>query len=123
MFLSFNGLTFQTDNVGYIKVESITENGKKSDKYFLEYRKKASLKQEEINISFSGTNPTTFFAKYNFFRLDNYFINPRNIIFINELPVKDNFIKLHIAFKDGTDLTISMDKKRYIVWRNNRLRT
>jgi len=115
MFLKFQNTIINIKNIGFIK--------KKDNKYYCQYRKKASIKEIEIPISFGNLNDSQYFMKYNFYKLNNYFINPNTINFININDIAgSNEIVVHFSFINGLELEFKMDRGRFNVWADNRLR-
>jgi len=118
MFLKFQNIIININNIGFIK--------KKDDKYFCQYRKKASVKEIQIPIIFGDLNDSQYFMKRGFYKLDNYFINPNAINFVNAEPIKDsktqNIVKVHFSFMNGLELEFKIDQGRFNVWVDNRLR-
>ena len=118
MFLRFKDVSMNTENVGYIE--------SKNDKFFLNYKKKASIQKVELEVTEEvRAKAITFFAGYNFFNLEGYFINPDNITFIHEELVREEserFIKITMYFKDSMNLELKVATNRWKVWKANRLK-
>lgn len=113
MFFKSQDIIFKVHNIAFFK--------KKEDKYFIHYRKKASVKEIEVPIKFGNMQDTQFFMQYKFFILGDYFINIDLISFIHKIPIKDNNIKVLITFVNGLELELNIDRGRFNVWANNRL--
>jgi len=115
MFLKFQNVIINTKAIGYFKYEN--------NKYYCNYRKKASIKEIEIPIKFGDINDSQYFAKIGFYKLDKYFINPSSISFIDTEKINNsNDIKIHVSFINGLELNFKMDGGRFTVWVDNRLR-
>lgn len=115
MFLKFQNVIINMKNIAFIK--------KEGGKYFCQYRKKASVKEIEIPISFGDLDDSKYFMKHNFYRLGKYFINPNSINFINTVPIKDSpNITVHFTFVNGLELFLTIESGRFTVWSDNRLR-
>jgi len=115
MFLKFQNITINTKTIGFIKCQ----NGK----YYCQYRRKASVKEVEIPISFGNLNDSQYFAKIGFYKLENYFINPSSLSFINTEKIPNsNDVKIHLSFINGLELNFKMNGGRFTVWVDNRLR-
>lgn len=122
MFLRLRNININIDNLSYLV--------QKDDKFYLNYRKKASIKSIEVPIDFENMTetPSQFFAKLGIFRLEDYWINPKNISFIEEInksisesrrdePETD----LLIYFSDGLMLDLTVYTSRWNVWKGTRL--
>jgi hypothetical protein len=115
MFLKFQNTIINIKNIGFIK--------KKNYKYFCQYRKKASIKEIQIHMAFGDLNDSQYFMKHGFYKLDDYFINPNAINFVNAEPVKDSKdVNVHFSFMNGLELEFKIDQGRFNVWVDNRLR-
>jgi len=115
MFLKFQNTIINIKNIGFIK--------KKNNKYYCQYRKKASIKEIQIHMAFGDLNDSQYFMKHGFYKLDNYFINPNAINFVNTESISNsNEVNVHFSFMNGLELEFTMDQGRFNIWVNNRLR-
>ncbi len=119
MFLRFKNISMNTENVGYI------EN--KDNELYLNYKKKASIQKVKMELTEEiKKDLNRFFAKYGFFNLEGYFINPNNITFIQETTENDNgtnYTNLIMYFKDSMNLEFKVPTNRWKVWKDNRMKS
>lgn len=106
-----------TENVGYIE--------SKNNEFFLNYKKKASIQKIKMDLPDEIKNDSAnFFAKYNFFNLEGYFINPDNLTFIQEDYINNGqTMSLVLYFKDSMNLELEVPTNRWKVWKDTRLKT
>lgn len=119
MFLRFKNVSMNTENVGYV------EN--KDNEFYLCYKKKASIQKIKIELTEEiKAEPGKFFSKHGYFNLNGYFINPKNITFIQEEYIHEkegSHTHLILYFKDSMNLEFDVPTNRWKVWKDNRLKT
>jgi len=92
--------------------------------YYIHYRRKASIQKIEVplNTDYLQGGESKFFKDHDFARLQNYWINIKNIVFVEEtvIPKKhssDRDIKLLFYFPDGLYIEITTPESRWRIWK------
>jgi len=120
MIFSTENVVFNTDNLGYI-IE-------KNDKFIYQYRRKVSIQDIEIPLHLKEDEKHKFFHRFGFFKLDKFWINPKNIALIHEdyLDRKNNEtaakVHLFINFINGLSVDVLIEAERWKSWKDTRLR-
>jgi len=118
MFITIRNNSINTDKISYIK--------EVDEKFFLEYRKKASIKSVEIDFGITSFDKHNYFQRHKLYNLNGYWINVKQISFIHEerLDKKtgtDRLLDLTIYFSDGLLIEIEIEESRWRVWKETRL--
>ena len=121
MFLTLRNVSINTENISYILEDN--------NNFYMEYRKKASIKKIELPIDFENMveTPHQFFSKLEIYNLNNYWINTKMISFIEENHLSSNdtggvgMTHLLIYFKDGMMIDTEIETSRWNVWKGTRL--
>ena len=108
--------------LSFAKVPFLKVIEEKSDEITLSvmYRKKASIKEYPFKLKIKENEVPTFFQKYNTFKLENYFININQVIFVESENQKGKS-KIVFYFSDGQHLEIITYIPRWEAWKTNRL--
>ncbi len=106
------------DNIDFIKVKLIDE------KYKLYYLYRPKIKTEELEIrrqfkDFAELN--AFMLSVNLTKLDEYFINVKNISLVDEIEIIKNKIKVIIYLKYNQPLELNMRLEEWNNFKNNSL--
>jgi len=96
------------------------------DLFKIHYRFKNVLKEKYFYFAIDNSEVSKYLAKHNFYKLERFYINIDNILFIEEeykLSVtKDkNKVKLFFYLSDGMVLQILTTKSRWENWKHIRL--
>jgi len=113
-------------NIGFFKLDKSDKSDKSEEGLILQikYRKKATEKIIKIKSPHDKEGFRKFIFKYNFYLLEEYFININSIDFVDEENIDEtdsSSIKIHFYFKDGQDITVKTKKTRWEDWRKLRL--
>jgi hypothetical protein len=110
-------LTINLNNVGFIELLKTEDDINYLE---LQYRKRATFKTLKFILKHTESNLVSFFKNNNFYRLEKYFININNIVFIDENRNNDK-IELVIYFNDGQEIIINTIYSRWENWKTLRL--
>ena len=111
-------LNLNLNNIGFIKIDKEEDN---VTYLSIIYRIKASLKEKTFKLFLPRNDVSKYLAKYNFYKLEKYYLNTNNILFF-ETDYSDNKINLKCYFSDGQVLTLHTEKGRWESWKQTRLK-
>ena len=111
--------------INYNKIPFIEILNETEDKIDLAIynRIKTTEHKYEFSLKIPENQRSQFFAKYGFFRLENYFINTDLITFIKEERLNPSKVKLTMFFEGyAMYLILYTNRGRWESWRNVRLK-
>jgi uncharacterized protein YifN (PemK superfamily) len=133
--MSFSEIAFVEDRgdkeihgkiyINYNKIPffKILEEDKDGVKLAVVNRIKTTEHQYEFYLKITENLRSQFFAKYNFFRLENYYINTSMITFVKEERLNPSKVKLTFFFEGyAVYLETFTNWGRWESWRNVRLK-
>jgi len=112
-------LNINLSNIGFIKIEEEEDN---VTYLSITYRIKASLKEKVFKLFLPRNDVSKYLAKYNFYKLEKYYLNTNNILFFETKNIKDNNLELFCYFSDGQVLKLITEKGRWESWKQTRLK-
>jgi len=111
-------LNLNLNNIGFIKINKEEDN---VTYLSLTYRIKASLKEKIFKLFLPRNDVSKYLAKYNFYKLEKYYLNVNNILFF-ETEQSDNKVDITCYFSDGQVLNLTTEKGRWESWKQTRLK-
>ncbi len=101
----------------------IIEENRKEIKLAVYNRIKTTEHKYEFSLKIPENQRNQFFAKFGFFRLENYFINTNLITFIKEERLNPSKVKITFFFEGyAMYLILNTNWGRWESWRNVRLK-
>jgi len=118
--------SLQKPNTGNIinfdKINFLEKDPKKEGILYIHYKLKASIRKKEIKIF--EDNIQAYLYKKGFIALQGYYINPQQIIFLEEEYIKGpkNKVKIFMYFSDGIFLDFEVSENVWSSWKKNRIK-